>query len=105
MKLNRADIKKIVDQLNCMNSMPLVKSKFLNPDNNNINKIRVAWKNLLYGEKPLQARMSSCKNSLYSFGRSSVHELLGFFNPVEYPIRNTNSNAGLRFFGHDVSAY
>lgn len=105
MKLEYADIKKIVEQLNCMNSMPLAKSRFLNPDNNDLNQIRGAWENLLYGKDPLQARMTHCKNSLYSFGRSSIQELLGFFKPDEYPLRNRNSSAGLRFFGYNVSVY
>lgn len=105
LEIDRDDIKQVVDQLNCMNSMPLAKSMFLNPNNNKITKIRTAWRNLLYGDSPLQARMSDCKNTLKYFGRSSIHELLGYFKPYEYPLRNTNSSAGLRFFGYDVSAY
>lgn len=105
LEVDRDDIKLVVDQLNCMNSMPLAKSMFLNPKNNEIKKIRIAWRNLLYGDGPLQARMSDCKNTLKYFGRSSIHELLGYFKPDEYPLRNTNSSAGLRFFGYDVSVY
>lgn len=105
LEINRDGIKQVIDQLNCMNSMPLAKSMFLNPNNNELTKIRTTWKNLLYGEGHLQARMSNCKNTLKYFGRSSIHEILGFFNPDEYPLRNTNSSAGLRFFGYDVSVY
>lgn len=104
-KLNKEEIKQVVDRLNCMNSMPLAKSMFLNPKNNDIEAIRNAWKNLLCGSAPLQARMSECKNSLKYFGRSSIHELIGYFSPDKYPLRNTNSSAGLRFFGYDVSTY
>ena len=105
LKIDRDNIKQVVDRLNCMKSMALNKSMFLNPKNNKIKKIRTSWRNLLYGGGPLQARMSDCKNTLKYFGRSSIHELLGYFKPYEYPLRNTNSSAGLRFFGYDVSAY
>jgi hypothetical protein len=105
LKIDRDNIKQVADQLNCMKSMALNKSMFLNPKNNEINKIRTSWRNLLYGGGPLQSRMSYCKNTLKYFGRSSIHELLGYFNPYEYPLRNTNSSAGLRFFGYDVSTY
>jgi hypothetical protein len=105
LKINRDDIKKVVDQLNCMNSVPLAKSMFLNPKNNKVEKIRDAWTSLLHGDKPRPARMNYCKNTLKYFGRSSIHEILGYFEPDKYPLRNTNSNAGLRFFGYDVSAY
>lgn len=103
--IDRNDIKQVIDQLNCMNSLPLNKSRFLNPKNNETNKVRIAWKNLLYGDAPLPVRMNDCKNALEYFGRSSIHELLGFFEPKKFPLRNTNSNAGLRFFGYEVSVY
>jgi hypothetical protein len=101
--LDRDRIKQVVDQLNCMNSVHIVKSKFLNPRNNSEEAIRNAWQDLFYGGGELQARMTRCERSLVSFGRSSVHELLGFFDPAKYPLRNKNSSAGLRFFGYDVS--
>jgi len=85
--------------------MPLAKSMFLNPRNNDIKTICNAWENLFYGTAPLQSKMSECKNSLKYFGRSSIHELLGYFEPNKYPLRNSNSSAGLRFFGYDISAY
>lgn len=104
-KVDKKEIKQVVDRLNCMNSVPLAKSMFLNPKNNDVATIRRSWTNLLYGTAPLQSRMSDCKNSLKFFGRSSIHELLGYFEPTKYPLRNTNSSAGLRFFGYDVSVY
>ena len=101
--LQRHEVAEVVEQLNCMNSLPLNKTRFLNPQNNDINTIRSAWSQLLYGEEGLQKRMAQCKQDLRYFGNSSVQELLGFFAPDEYPIRNSNSNAGLRFFGYDVA--
>ncbi len=96
-------IENVVRQLNCMNSLPLNRARFLNPQNNDIDSIRSAWFNLLYGNEDLPTRMAQCKQALRYFGRSSIQELLGFYAPDKYPLRNSNSNAGLRFFGYDVS--
>lgn len=103
-KIKRSDVSDIVDQLPSLNSVHIARSKFLNPENNSIQAIRSAWNILLHGDGPVQTRMSQC-DSLYSFSRSSICELLGFYYPSQYPIRNKNSNAGLRFFGYDVAAY
>lgn len=104
-KIKKADIDKVANMLNCLSSMPLARVKFLNPKNNGIRNISRAWKDLLHGKDLLQSRMSKCNEDLPFFGRSSIHELLGYFSPGCYPLRNTNSNAGLRFFGYNVSSY
>ena len=96
------EAKEVVDRLNCMNARQLNKYKFLRPHNNDIYTIRNAWKNLLFGTGTLQNRMETCDASLRFFGPSSVQELLGWFFPGDYPIRNNNSDAGLRFFGFKV---
>jgi hypothetical protein len=96
------EAKQVVDCLNCMNAYQLNKHKFLNPGNNSIEAIRSAWKALLHGSGNEQARMQKCGKALKSFGTSSIQELLGWFSPNLYPIRNTNSDSGLRFFGYRV---
>lgn len=102
-KITWSDIEKVTDQLNCLNSVRLAKHRFLNPQNNDVRGIRRAWRDLLYGKGSIQARMSSCtRPRINYFGKSSVQELLGFFDPDQYPLRNRNSNAGLRFLGYDV---
>lgn len=104
-KLDIKRIKQVADCLHCLNSMPIQKHKFLNPNNNDIGTIKAAWKDLLYGNEPLPVRMNNCKGKLHSFGRSSIQEILGNYDPNEYPIRNANCNSGLRFFGYEVSSY
>jgi len=104
-RINEEDAKKVVEKLNCMAVLALNKVMFLNPRNNKIETIRTAWKTLLHGRNALSERMSECDNALFRFGKSSIQELLGFYYPNKYPLRNTNSNAGLRFFGYDVSVY
>ena len=101
--INRKDVVDIANKLNCMNSLPLNKARFLNPDNNNLGTIRDAWFILLHDDEDLQVRMTKCRDMLKWFGNSSVQELLGFYFPNKYPIRNSNVNAGLRFFGYGVS--
>lgn len=105
MRITRNDVKCVVDCLNCMNSHPLNRYMFLNPKNNRLQSIRNAWNSLLHGDGPLETRMSDCHRALNRFGRSSIQELIGFFYPEQYPLRNSNSNAGLRFFGYDVPVY
>ncbi|MFQ6127782.1 MAG: helicase-related protein [Thermoplasmata archaeon] len=65
----------------------------------------VDLKDLLYGPGPLEARMTNCTEALNHFGRSSVQELAGFFWPEEFPIRNSNISAGLRYLGYEVAPH
>lgn len=101
--INRIDLKGVADCLNCMNSYPINKTGFLNPGNNNLDDIRYNLNSLLHGKGDIKARLVKCRDALKYFGDSSVQELIGFYDPVSYPIRNGNSNAGLRYFGYDVS--
>lgn len=96
------EAKTVVDCLNCMNARQLNKYKFLKTENNTIENIRDAWKHLLHDNGPEQERMRTCNNALRFFGPSSVQELLGWYYPNKYPIRNNNSDAGLRYFGYNV---
>jgi len=105
MNISRDDVKDVVECLNCMNSNALNKTRFLNPKNNKLELIVKTWNDLLHGGGLLETRMSECHKRLRWFGRSSIQELVGFFYPDQYPLRNSNSNAGLRFFGYDVPVY
>jgi hypothetical protein len=100
--ITKFEIRRITGGLQCLSDRR-VRKRFL--DNNTTPAIRRAWRDLLYGTAPLTERMSTCAGRLFGFKRSCVQELLGFFDPVEYPLRNATVNAGLRFFGFDVSAH
>jgi len=100
--LDRAEVQEVVDCLNCMMSHRLNRHKFLNPANNELTAIRGAWKELVHGKGREEERMQRCKDALRFFGTSSVQELLGWYYPDRYPIRNENSDAGLRFFGFRI---
>jgi hypothetical protein len=101
-EISRQDVQSVVDSLHCMNSQQLIRHKFLNPQNNELDDIRDAWKILLHGNGGLEERMQDCERKLKFFGPSSRQELLGWFYPDRYPIKNSNSEAGLRFFGYDI---
>jgi len=104
--LNKKDINEIVNSLHCMNSFDLNKSMFLNEKNNRTLKIRRSWKELLHNTKlPILVRMEKCNEELYSFGKSAIQELIAWFYPNKYPLINTNSSSGLKFFGYDVKTY
>lgn len=85
-----------------MGSLKLIRHKFLNPANNEIDDIRAAWRVLIHGKEKPESRMRECSERLKFFGTSSVQELLGWYYPKQFPIRNSNSDAGLRFFGYRV---
>jgi len=101
-KLNWNDLEEIAGSLNCMNSLPINKAKFLNKKNNKLNNIVSGLIVLIHGKDDIKLRLLHCKNKINHFGGSSVQEIIGFYFPEKYPIRNSNSNAGLRYFGYDV---
>jgi hypothetical protein len=98
-QLNREDARKVANCINAMNARQLNKYKFLKPENNSIDKIRRAWKNLLHGRGSEDERIKQCDSDLRFFGTSSIQELLGWYYPDKYPLKNGNSDAGLHFFG------
>ncbi len=106
-KINMNDVEEIINCLNCQRVYQWHKAKFLGFANENLGLIRKTWKTLIHGKKPLELRMSECKRTLAGmrFGKSSIQELIGFYYPKKYPLRNRNSNAGLRFLGYDVVIY
>ena len=70
-------------------------------DENQLSTIKQEWEFLLHEtDVPIEARMTRCYERLIGFGQSAVQELPGWYNPKKYPIRNGNSNAGLRFLGY-----
>ncbi len=68
-----------------------------------MNIVKDNWYNLLHGKENILIRMHKCEKNLQYFGTSATQELIGFYYPEDYPIRNTNINSGLRLFGYKVS--
>ncbi|MEO0094104.1 MAG: phospholipase D-like domain-containing protein [candidate division WOR-3 bacterium] len=104
-KLKRIDIKSIVSCIHAMN-LAMAKKKFLNPRNNALSTIKTAWHELLHDDsKPIDLRMEECKHKLFGFGKSSIQDLISCYRPEKYPVINSNSNCGLKFFGYDIKVY
>jgi len=71
-----------------------------------LNTIKIEWKRLLHSQTiGLEERMVTSDRNLRFFGKSSIRELIGWFYPEEYPIVNTNSNSGMKFFGYNLKPY
>jgi len=100
--LTYASLRDVADCLNCMNSYAINKARFCNPDNNPMLTIIESLTDLVHGEGDTVDRIRSSVSRLKYFGLSSAQELLGFYYPDVYPLRNGNSNAGLRYFGFNV---
>lgn len=98
--LTKAEIEAVARSLNCFGNLPLAKAKFLN--NNDPATVRKAWFELIHGSGDPKFRMNRCREMLYGFGKSAIQETLGYYDPKNFPLRNENTNAGLRFLGYRV---
>ncbi len=96
------EIRSVADCLHAMGARQLNKYKFLNPQNNEIETICDAWAKLLFTQGTEDERIKACDARLRFFGPSSIQELLGCYYPDQYPLRNSNSDSGMKFFGFDV---
>jgi len=102
--LKHSDLFDITRCFHCMNSMPINRTKFLNTKNNSITNIKLNWKDLLHNNyEDITTRME--KSKMVGFGKSAVQELISLYFPKDYPVINSNSNSGLKFFGYDIKTY
>ncbi len=98
--LTATEIKAVAGSLNCFGVLELAKVRFLK--GNKADTIRKAWFELIHGSADLKLRMNRCREMLYGFGKSAIQETLGYYDPKKFPLRNENTNAGLRFLGYKV---
>jgi hypothetical protein len=101
MHLTKAEIGRIAGQLNCFGNRRTL-SRFLNAKGNTLANVRHSWSNLVHGKEDPTIRMNSCKAALFGFGKSATQELIAYYEPKKFPLRNQNTNAGLRFLGYNV---
>lgn len=100
--LDMGGVEDVLDCIHAMGALPWPRMEFLRSGRNSIEVIRDAWSKLLFGDGGKEKRMERCQKQLYSFGPSSTQELLGCFYPDKYPLKNSNSDAGLRYLGYEV---
>jgi phosphatidylserine/phosphatidylglycerophosphate/cardiolipin synthase-like enzyme len=100
--VTRENFAELLGSLNSMNSYQINLSKAISPDNNSLKSIRAAVTLLGDKAKPVQFRLAQADRMLFGVSKSALQEIVGFYEPDLYPLRNQNTNAGLRFFGYDV---
>ena len=100
--LDMKDVNAVLDCIHAMGALPWPRLNFLGSPINTIENIRDAWSKLLFGLGGEESRIEKCRKQLYSFGPSSTQELLGCFYPDKYPLKNDNSDAGLRYLGYTI---
>lgn len=99
MQLTGAEVEMVAESLNCFGNH-LALSRFLK--RNDLDTIRAQWRDLVHGSGDVKFRMNSCHSALFGFGKAAIQETLGYFDPDRYPLRNENTNAGLRFLGYPI---
>ena len=102
-KLSWNDVKAVVMCLHCLASYPINRTKFLNSSNNSLKDIIACWKLLLHSGPITSQKINHVTSTLNNFGISSVQELIGWYYPDKYPLMNSNSDCGMRFFGYKVN--
>lgn len=98
--LTKAEVEEVAKNLHTMNAYHYTLPRFLNSDRNTTEQVRRSWYDLLYGSDPVEERIKSSVKSIYGMGENSIQELLGWHAPNRYPIRNSNTDAGMLFFGY-----
>lgn len=97
MQLTSEEVKIVAGSLNCFGNH-LALSRFLN--GNDLAAIRTQWRDLVHGSGDVKLRMNRCHSALFGFGKAAIQETLGYSHPDRFPLRNENTNAGLRFLGY-----
>ncbi len=106
-KLTKAQAKEIFQNLHS-SGMPI--KRFSADDlfiaENDIAKIRNAWKYLLYSNDEMDLRihnlMKNPKYKLQRLGSSGIQEINGWTKPTAYPIRNDKADKALEILGYKL---
>jgi len=106
-KLTKAQAKEIFQNLHS-SGMPI--KRFSADDlfiaENDIAKIRNAWKYLLYSNDEMDLRihnlMKNPKYKLQRLGSSGIQEINGWTRPTAYPIRNDKADKALEILGYKL---
>lgn len=99
-EVTSAEVEEVARNLHTMKAYPYTLPRFLNSNRNSTEQVRQSWYHLLYGSDPVEERIKSSVRSIYGMGENSIQEILGWHAPDRYPIRNSNTDAGMLFFGY-----
>ena len=96
----KQEIKEVLECLHCLHSYPISITRILN--NNNPRSIARAWNRLIQAPSINSQLLEEVIGEIKSFGMSSACELIAWYYPEKYPMINSNSESGMRFFGFDI---
>lgn len=93
-------IKEVLDCLHCLHSYGWHKPKIL--AENDPRSIARAWNRLIQAPSINSQLLEEVIGEIKHFGMSSACELIAWYYPEKYPMINSNSESGMRFFGFDI---
>ena len=93
-------IKEVLDCLHCLHSYGWHKPKIL--AENDPRSIARAWNRLIQAPSINSQLLEEVIGEIKLFGMSSACELIAWYYPEKYPMINSNSESGMRFFGFDI---
>ena len=96
------EVTEVVDCLHCLKVYPWHRKKLLDPHINHLHDIRNCWKTLLHTGPINRQKIDLVTSKLKGFGLSSAQELIGWYYPDNYPVMNSNSDCGMRYFGYTI---
>ena len=98
MGLSKSEVRSVLDVFNCLaNDYRGHITDILK--NNTLKTILHNWDQLLNQGPITYEKVLTCQKAIDHFGESSVSELIAWRFPDEFPIMNSCSKNGLRFFG------
>lgn len=96
----KEEIKEVLGCLHCLYSYSWNKPKILSE--NNPRSIARAWNKLINAPFIDAQLIEEVIGEIKYFGMSSACELIAWYYPEKYPMTNSNSESGMRFFGFDI---
>ena len=96
----KKEIREVLDCLHCLYSYSWNKPKILSE--NNPRSIARAWNKLINAPFIDAQLIEEVIGEIKYFGMSSACELIAWYYPEKYPMTNSNSESGMRFFGFDI---
>jgi len=96
----KEEIKEVLGCLHCLYSYSWNKPKILLE--NNPRSIARAWNKLINAPFIDAQLIEEVIGEIKYFGMSSACELIAWYYPEKYPMINSNSESGMRFFGFDI---
>ena len=96
----KEEIKEVLGCLHCLYGYSWNKPKILSE--NNPRSIARAWNKLINAPFIDAQLIEEVIGEIKYFGMSSACELIAWYYPEKYPMINSNSESGMRFFGFDI---